>query len=80
MNALRVLAEIVEPSKRYGILRDAYIKLMMEGLAFRGSTRILLQSKYPDKVPDLKLELIGIAKESDSDVIVLICDELRNLS
>jgi hypothetical protein len=80
MDALKVLVEIVEPSKKYQILKDAYIKLLREGSTFRGSARTLLQSKYPDKVPDIKLELIGIAKESDSALIALISDELRNLT
>jgi hypothetical protein len=80
MDALRILAEIVEPSQRYRILQDAYIKLMKDGSGFRGSARTLLQSKYPEKISDLKLELIGVAKGSDPEVISLIKDELRNLA
>jgi len=80
MDALMVLAEIVAPSEKYSTLKDAYLQLIREGSAFRGSARTLLQSKYPEKVPDIKLELIRVAKESDSDLISLISDELRNLS
>jgi len=37
MDALRILAETLEPSEKYDILRDAYIKLIKEGSTFTGS-------------------------------------------
>ncbi len=80
MDALRILAEIMEPSERYGILRDAYIKLIKDGSPFMGIARSLLQAKYADKIPDLKLDLIRFAKGSDSRVVTHISDELRNLA
>ncbi len=80
MSALMVLAEIVEPSERYAILKDACIKMIKKGSQFRGTARSLIQSKYADKVPELELDLIRVAKESDSRVITHISDELKNLA
>jgi len=79
MDVLRILAETVEPSEKYDMLRDAYIQLIMEGSIFAGSAREVLISKFPDKIPDLKLDLFKVARESDSRVKSIISNELQNL-
>jgi DNA-binding MarR family transcriptional regulator len=76
---LKILAETVEPSEKYGILRDAYIKLIREGSRYTSAARDTFISKFSDKIPDLKLDLIKVARESDSRVKGLISEELKNL-
>jgi DNA-binding MarR family transcriptional regulator len=79
MDVLRILAETLEPSEKYGILRDAYVQLIRAGSRYTSEARDLLLSKFADKIPDLKLDLIKIARESDSRLKSLISNELQNL-
>jgi hypothetical protein len=72
---------LVERARITCLRRPVYlIYLRLRARMFRGTARSLLQSKYPDKVQDLKLDLIKVANESDPEVISRISDELRGLS
>ena len=79
MEVLKVLAETIEPSKKYDILRAAYFQLISEGSGFRDSARTLLISKFAEKTNDLKLDLLKFARESDSKVKEHVARELVNL-
>jgi DNA-binding MarR family transcriptional regulator len=80
MVAFRILAETLRPSEKYGILRDAYIQLIIEDSGYTKTARDLLVSIFSDKVSDLTIDLIKVAKESNSKVKGLIGNELKSLA
>lgn len=77
--SLKTLAEIIPTSKKYEMLREAYTHLIIEDSSYTKEARGLILTKFPEKVSDLKLDLIKLATKSNTNIKERVGNELKEI-
>jgi hypothetical protein len=77
--ALSILSEVTDPSTRFQLLMECYLKLLEEGSDQAPATRSLIITKYPDRLTDFKLVLLKRFSSSTGEYRRRIGEELNQL-